>query len=153
DLAAAPGGAVYATELTYGPCGPTGCPRTMSLARVDADGSVAAAFGGFGRVSLAANPGTRQGGSPVFDRQGGAVIAVISGSRVAVWRFLADGTPDASFGSAGVSSFDCGCMQRGGGALRLAIDDEGRIVVSITTYEISETVTLARLLPRGALDR
>jgi uncharacterized delta-60 repeat protein len=158
SLAAAPGGAAYATEtsLIGNTCNTGKCEYRSFLARVNSDGSIATTFGGGGRLEVAS--GLNRLGTVTSDAQGRALVVTLSGSSITVHRYLADGTVDNSFGGGtGATTFDCGC---GSSALGyrptlVALDGRERLVVSYNTAASgggSATETLARLLPDGGLD-
>jgi uncharacterized delta-60 repeat protein len=153
SLAAAPGGAVYASESAQvaGSCR-NGCLYRVFLARVNSDGSIATTFGGSGLVEIG---DTAEEVSPVVsDPEGRALVVTTQGSKVTVHRYLPDGSADAGFGGAGATSLDCGCAASFR-QLRVAVDGQGRVVVSISVegnLTTARSSTLARLLPSGAID-
>lgn len=155
SLSAAPGGAVYATETSMGggSCGLGRCGYQVFLARVNSDGSIASTFGGSGKVEVAGDVDAV--GRAVSDLEGRALIATSTGSSVTVHRYLADGSADPSFGSGGATTFDCGCGTVANRTLRLAVDGQGRTVLSISNpggAGYSVVAAAARLLPSGAVD-
>ena len=131
------------------------------VARFLASGALDASFGG-GDGWLATAVGTvlDEATAVAVDPEGRVVVAGYT-ARDAGWsdvdwvvaRYLADGTPDAAFGTAGVVTVDVA-----GGpdlAFGLAIQPDGRLVVAgsaITAGGAREPFAAARLTASGALD-
>jgi uncharacterized delta-60 repeat protein len=154
-LAATRSGASYATEssLAGGRCSGQ-CLYNVFLARVNANGAIASTFGGSGRVEIGS--GVERAAAPIADLQGRAVVATLSGTSVTVRRHLANGSIDSSFGSGGTTTVDFGGGAFSGRQLELALDGEGRTIVSLSIPAFYNAPpiesSLARLLPDGALD-
>lgn len=110
----------------------------MAIWRVDATGALDAGFGGTGHVTHPGDSVTTGSNLPevigtgvAIDGSGRIVVAGYDIDAaglwgVAVWRFLANGTPDAAFGTGG---FARSTAPQGGG-VGVALDASGRIVVA-----------------------
>ncbi|MBN1283415.1 MAG: hypothetical protein JXA24_06565 [Proteobacteria bacterium] len=93
------------------------------------------------------------------DASGRALVAgyefnAALGSKMALWRFLSDGSPDAGFGAGGLASYDVGKPDRIWDGNALAIDASGRVIVPgfINDAPLVNTATIWRYGPDGALD-
>lgn len=138
-----------------------GANTLMALWRFNADGTPDTTFGGGdGLVTvIGAAGGTMDEGTDVAIDGSGRIVVVgysqnlIPRSRMIIWRFLEDGSPDTAFGTSGVVSYDRGI---GGDnwAEGIAIDAAGRIVVSGNTdgVAVNREMTLWRYTEAGTLD-
>ncbi len=129
------------------------------VARLFANGDLDPSFGGTGYVTLAFPEGSA-GASAVALQSDGKVVVVgtvsnfvpIPSQDYAAARFLADGTPDASFGSGGRVVLDLG------GRLpefteAMVLQPDGRLVMAgLTNAPSGSGCGMARLLENGTLD-
>ncbi|WP_182870333.1 Calx-beta domain-containing protein [Stieleria mannarensis] len=123
-----------------------------ALVRYDVDGSIDTTFGdqGVARLPIFGRAVDLQSDGKVVvsgDRFDGAIL------RVAVTRFLGDGTLDSTFGDSGVATaqFDTNSVA----ASEMAIQSNDRIVVVGSLRDTSNTIrdiAVARFLPDGDLD-
>ncbi len=129
----------------------------VALWRYTAGGQPDTSFGGTGFVR-ATSP---QGGGVrcALDASGRILVAGFTWSGtdwdIATWRYLADGTPDPTFGGTGlVTSHGAAGGSAEDTAVGIAVDGGHRILV--TGYSTSaagdQDMTLLRYLPSGALD-
>ncbi len=137
-------------------------PNThMALWRYNADGTPDTTFGGGdGLVTTTGTAGGTldEGADVAIDGSGRIVVAGYSntaGSRqeMVLWRFLDDGTADASFGTAGVVIYDRG-FGEDDWADALLIDASGRILVTGVSSNATpdRDMALWRYTDAGALD-
>lgn len=131
----------------------TGLARDMILLRYLPDGTLDASFGTNGTVTYDGGS-TDEGYSVTVSKDGKIIVAgsVHNGTDMdlAVWRFNSDGSPDTTFGSNGVMTWDNGSTETG---LALALDASARIVVGGETYNGTDyDLTLWRLTNDGSLD-
>ncbi|NOX81377.1 MAG: hypothetical protein GXP57_09895 [Deltaproteobacteria bacterium] len=132
-----------------------GTARDFALVRYNADGSLDTDFGQEGMVVTPVGNGDDEITSMVVDRQGRIVVAGYTtgtlGRAVAVARYLADGSPDVSFGDHGMTLTGVGkdVMARS-----MVLDPDGRIIVagSYTGDSGLTGVVLLRYLSSGVLD-
>ena len=128
------------------------------------DGSLDPTFNGTGFAvhgNAAGGDGWDNGQALALDPQGRIVVAGYSAvplqagqtlrdRRITVWRYLADGTLDPTFGSAGFSVIPSGTDDEGWG---VAIDGQGRIVVCGQVGNgATQDMGVWRLLDDGSLD-
>ena len=92
-------------------------------------------------------PGNDRGNDLVLQPDGKILTAGIGSTGGIVSRFLANGSPDVSFGNGGLVSFQFGTGSNTLNAIALQAD--GKIVVA---GGFSTKIGVARLLPNGALD-
>jgi uncharacterized delta-60 repeat protein len=107
---------------------PGGSPPALALARLNADGSPDATFGGGGDGKVVARPGpgvTAAGADVVVASDGKYVVAGAAGFTLA--RFNSDGTPDVSLGDA--AGFQSG---GGGSGIDLALLPDGSYLLAGT---------------------
>ena len=136
-----------------------GSGSSFALLRLNADGSLDTAFGTGGRV-VTAFPGGASGILGLAIQADGRIVAIgyaasggaPSSIAFAMARYLANGTLDATFGTAGLVVDDV--TTSSDFAYRAALQADGRIVVagSVTYAGTSTDFTLARYLATGALD-
>ncbi len=132
-----------------------GTARDFALVRYNVDGSLDTDFGQGGIVVTPVGNGDDEITSMAVDRQGRIVVAGYTtgtlGHAVAVGRYLADGSPDVSFGDHGITLTGVGkdVMARS-----MVLDPEGRIIVagSYTGDSGLAGVVLLRYLGSGVLD-
>jgi uncharacterized delta-60 repeat protein len=138
--------------------------RELRLARYTANGAL--------ESTTAASPPTLakltviQGSTPnaiVVQRDGRIVVGGWDSHnyydfKVAVWRFLADGSPDPTFGLGGKVTTP---LNASSGARAIAVQPDGRILAAGWTNEATSTIppatgiarmALLRYLPNGSLD-
>jgi uncharacterized delta-60 repeat protein len=153
----------------------TGGDDAVSAAALDSEGRiVVAGVGGADRVVVsrltrdgALDPSFGAGGLATADFGGGRYVAglalkpdgriLVTGntpdsSRVAVARFMPDGTADASFGANGVATVDFGRVVMAQGA---ALEPDGAIVVGgavVDPFTLTYDLAVARLTPEGLAD-
>ncbi|MDX3727204.1 calcium-binding protein [Streptomyces caniscabiei] len=123
------------------------------VARYNADGTLDDTFSGDGRV-FADIGGPTEALDVAIDANGRIVAAGYSGGFVAVARFDAQGTPDASFGGDGVVTVDPtpNTQEAGGDARSLALQPDGKIVVGGEVGSTSFDFLLMRLNADGTVD-
>jgi len=124
--------------------------------RLNADGSRDNSFDGNALRRLALNFGgsNNDRGLGVAVQPDGRIVltadaTLATGRAVAVARFGANGTPDASFGSGGVKRIDLAMSDDGLAHLPVALDANGRILIAAAT---STGFYVARMDASGALD-
>ena len=125
----------------YSAGGPTGRPRPLALDRT---------FSSDGVLTTDLSPGARnlaRGMAVDADGLGRFVVAGEAGGDFALARFLADGSPDASFGTDGRVLTDLGTGDDRARAVAAA--DDGTLVVAGT---VSGGAAVARYRPDGSLD-
>ena len=108
----------------------SGANQHIVIARYNANGSLDLSFGVGGVISTAIRFGTRSPSSALVDAAGHIVMVGIVNNLPSVVRLNADGTPDMTFGTAGVASVDFGITGTTGNTsgFGLAIDSDGRIL-------------------------
>jgi len=122
--------------------------RHAAIFRYGIDGRLDRSFSGDGRVIYSEEDGVMPAAVQV-QADGKIVVAGDRGFDVAIARFLADGSADASFSGDGQVRQD-GAY---GGALDLAIDPRGRIVVTTTGLGPRDTtLDVMRFGPSGGFD-
>ncbi|VAW36680.1 hypothetical protein MNBD_DELTA04-1423 [hydrothermal vent metagenome] len=132
-----------------------GTARDFALVRYNVDGSLDADFGREGMVVTPVGNGDDEITSMAVDRQGRIVVAGYTtgtlGRAVAVGRYLADGSPDVSFGDQGITLTGIG---KDALARSMVLDPKGRIIVagSYTDDSGQPGVVLLRYLSSGVLD-
>jgi len=128
----------------------------IAVARINADGTLDAAFGSDGRLEFLFD-GYTYGGiatSVAIDAEdrivvAGAVQSADFGRRIGIARIESDGSFDATFGIGGQATIPAQMGDDGGTANAVAIDADGRIFVACGHGTGGE---LARLLPDGSPD-
>jgi uncharacterized delta-60 repeat protein len=85
-----------------------GAPGSLVLARFQPDGSIDSGFGSNGSVTAPLVPGGSGPYPLALQPDGKLVTAALSGDRVALYRFNADGSLDQGFGSGGIASASVG---------------------------------------------
>jgi uncharacterized delta-60 repeat protein len=121
------------------------------VVRYLADGTLDAGFGTGGIVTT--DLGTYEYASDLVIQPDGKVVVVggDAGQRIVVLRYLADGTPDASFGGDGSVILAIGTSADARG---VALQPDGRIVIVGSEFVpfIGNRVAVLRLLADGSLD-
>lgn len=133
------------------------CMGQTSFARLNSKGRLVESLGQGGVVPFGSESWIGQGRF-TSDAEGRLITVSIEPSgKVMVRRFQADGLPDQSFGTAGVTSFSCGCGTHP--ELTPSVDPQGRILISIDAeippavgHPTSSMGALVRLLPSGQVD-
>ena len=129
--------------------------KDFGIARYLSDGTIDTAFGGTGQVTLDFSLGLDEVRAVAIQTDGRMVVAgtTTSGtvSRVALARFLTDGTADTSFGGGGKVSVALGAA--GDTGRGVAIQSDGKILVSGTTVVgANNAFLLARYNADGSPD-
>ena len=119
----------------------------FALARYEEDGDLDATFGDAGLVSLYFAGLTDEVSDVALTRDGRIVVAGTSGNRLAVARFMENGTPDPSFGAEGRVTIDFGLTTVG---RAVAVAPRGRILIAGTA---SSDLVVAQLNANGSRDR
>jgi uncharacterized delta-60 repeat protein len=131
----------------------------IAVARFNADGTPDKAFGVDGLAKLPAGPGGGVANAIALQLDGALVVAGTAFSHgnaedeFAVARFLANGHPDAAFGTNGLVSTHVGAAASG--AQAVALQPDGAILVAGTAFSNGPTdddFALARYLVDGTLD-
>jgi uncharacterized delta-60 repeat protein len=133
-----------------------GSDTDFALVRYTADGTLDESFGTAGVVTTPAGPGNDYARSVAFDSLGRIVVggwgsAAGGQFNFVVARYAADGTPDASFGTAGqvVSVLSAGPDM----VNSLALDAAGRVIVAGQYHDgVRYQFALARYDEAGVLD-
>ena len=123
----------------------------FALVRLNADGTLDTSFGGTGKVVKALGSGADQARSMVLQDDGKIVLAGQSSSDFGLVRFLADGTVDSSFGTAGVvvSQLSTGTDD----LFSLVRQADGKyLAVGYATATSVQRIAVARYLSNGTLD-
>jgi len=106
----------------------------------------------FGTGGQVITPIANSGASGLVLQPDGKLVAGgSSGSNLVLERYNADGTPDASFGTAGQVNANMGLS----GVVRLALQADGKILVSGNAGDLIQNnlkMVVARYLPNGTLD-
>ncbi len=132
-------------------------PDAIVVARFLADGTLDASFGGTGVVVELFAPDTAHATDVAIQSDGNIVVIGTAGpvgaQDVVLLRYEPDGTPDATFGVAGVAVTDLGADDFG---TALAFDADGNIVATEWTGSgppyLGYHSVLARYLPDGQPD-
>ncbi|HEX5037818.1 MAG TPA: hypothetical protein VFX30_11730, partial [bacterium] len=130
--------------------------QDFTVVRLKADGSLDAGFDGDGVALTVFGADTSFAQGLALQPDGGIVAAgarqTSTVSQAVLVRYLADGSPDASFGSGGAVSTPIGLD--GGVAAAVALQDNGSIVVAGTAQKgiLDADSLLLRYLPNGDLD-
>ncbi|NOY39354.1 MAG: hypothetical protein GXO95_03780 [Nitrospirae bacterium] len=125
----------------------------MTVLRINADGSPDTSFGTNGVVTY--DSGDHDYGYSVTVDSNGEILVtgyISNGgvSDMAVLRFNADGSPDTSFGTNGVVTYDSGYGSRGES---ITVDSNGKILVAGTSYNFSDSdMTVWRFNTDGSPD-
>ena len=127
----------------------------MAVARYSASGSLDAAFGSGGVVSTPVGIGVATGFAVALQPDGRIVLAgqTYNGSDddVALVRYNANGTADASFGSGGIVTTGIGSSHDQANAI--ALQPDGRIIVAGQSFTgASYDFALVRYAANGSLD-
>ncbi|MCZ6690838.1 MAG: hypothetical protein O7H41_14695 [Planctomycetota bacterium] len=137
---------------------------TMVVWRLNDDGSLDTTFNSQGWVTFdggGGNAALDEGYSVYEDSSGRIVVAGTYGvdainQDMAIWRYMADGTPDASFGTAGLVSHDGAAGAPGGEefAWAMIIDSSDRIVCAGSSARArgDYDMVIWRYDPTGVLD-
>ena len=147
DTVIQPDGGILVAGTAYG------FTDTGFMVRYHSDGTLDTAFGTegvarvqFGRQSWVNAVGLQADGRILVTGMGAAFG---SPSDLVVGRYMADGTPDASFGAGGTTTLDIGGSEVGEA---LAVQPDGAIVAAGRTGLWPYGFLVARLLPDGSLD-
>jgi uncharacterized delta-60 repeat protein len=126
-FADAPDGSAY-LENTVVQCGQT-CTSTGVIYRLTSGGAFDSAFGGGGSLQLPSLPrGESEPSEAVtVDSSGRLLVGRVEAGALVVRRFTPGGSPDASFGSGGMTSLPCAECERT--SVWLLPSSNGRVVV------------------------
>lgn len=132
-----------------------GLGHNIALARYNADGSLDTGFGSGGKLAL---PGALVGEGLALQRDGKLVLVgsvnvgsgVTASTDFALMRLNSNGSPDDTFGSAGTVTTAISTDRDG--ALAVALQADGKIVVAGTTSNINANFAVARYNANGTLD-
>ncbi|MFF1630386.1 calcium-binding protein [Streptomyces sp. NPDC058272] len=122
----------------------------FTVARYNANGTLDTGFGDGGWVRADFGDNGSSAGEAVAVQSDGKILAAgQTGGQFAVVRYLADGSPDPAFGTAGqvVTSFTEGAL-----GYDMALQPDGRIVVAGYTGSTRFDFALARYNANGSLD-
>jgi uncharacterized delta-60 repeat protein len=115
----------------------TGTSERLVLRRVDPDGEADTTFG-IAASGTGPHPAPSDvspyGTGIVVDDTGRFLVAGNTRAGVTLWRFGVDGTPDTGFGNGGVVTRNDTECDRDDTAGDVAIDDDGRVLVTGATY-------------------
>jgi uncharacterized delta-60 repeat protein len=133
----------------------TGATTAFALARFSANGILDTSFGTGGKVTAGFGNSAELGGSVVIQPDGKIAVAgatKISGgvSQFALMRFTANGVLDAGFGTGGKVNRSIGHI--GAMANDIALQPDGKLVVSGVVYDDLELAGIVRYNPNGTLD-
>ena len=135
----------------FQPVFPTNGVHHFALARVDADGVPDAGFGSGGLVDTDPTPsGGQQSDADALIVQDGKLVAggFAYGRGLTLIRYDDAGTPDPTFGNAGIASAPPAVV-----ALALAADADGNLVAAGTAYDgLHDNVAVARFTSDGVPD-
>jgi uncharacterized delta-60 repeat protein len=130
---------------TYGPPG----SLDFGLVRLLPSGAPDPSFGGDGLVNVDFG-GDERGTSLILLTDGRVIVGGSRNSDVALARYLADGSVDATFGTGGLATADPGASDSAAGLILLP---NGNLIVAGSRGASSAAdFFLARFLPDGALD-
>jgi uncharacterized delta-60 repeat protein len=142
-------GKIVAAGRTY-----DGTNTDFAVARYDADGTLDPSFGNGGKVTTNFQNTNNGAYAVTIQPDGKIVVAGQSGigspSVFAVARYNADGTPDTTFDGNGRVTINFGGTDDG--ALGVALQPDGKIVLAGKAVGINYDFGIARLNPDGALD-
>lgn len=139
--------------LVVGLFNSNGSDSKLCLARLLADGTPDDSLAAGGALCTTLAFGTSAPGASVVDDQGRIVVVGHDDNSdapgFAVVRLLPDGSPDTSFAGTGMTILDFGVPATGGdGAYGVALDPDGRIVVSGTVGpSTGQSLAVVRLWP------
>lgn len=172
DVVVQPDAKIVAAGYRYGGTGvfdEPGLPLDFALARYNPDGGLDSTFGlGGGRVVTDFADGADDWAtSALLQPDGKIVVAGTSGGRFALARYGVDGSLDPTFGSAGLVTTAASPGLADWSVVQdVALQSDGKVIaagytaacpfVSVLFFPIGAcqgTVTLARYLPDGQLDR
>ena len=124
----------------------------FTVARLNADGSPDLSFNGTGKAAVNFGTGPSAINGIAVQPDGKVVAGGYSGGNFAIARFLADGTPDASFNGTGRATCDFGETEVG---YALVMQSNGKIIVAGYSYGGASgngDACLARFNANGTLD-
>lgn len=129
----------------------------MLLLRFTADGELDDSFGTNGRVTLALGAGNEEANTVVVQPDGRIVVAgytVVGGvARLALARFLSDGSPDTGFGTNGQTVSVLFSPNANTEAKSILLQPDGKLLVGGTgTVSGQSYFMIARYTANGALD-
>jgi len=131
--------------VVAGGVGSTAENVAFALARYTPTGDLDAGFGSGGLVTSTFDGGGGSGAHAVVVERDGKIVAVGSGGGgFAVVQYLADGTPDAGFGKAGVVLTTVG--DAGSMPAALGVQPDGKLVAAGLTYFLVPTPNSGGLL-------
>ncbi|MFN2166436.1 MAG: hypothetical protein ACK2U9_09255, partial [Anaerolineae bacterium] len=122
--------------------------RNFTLARFNGDGTLDASFGTGGVVTT--DLGEDDTAADVIVQADGKIVVAGGSGRLALARYLSNGSLDPTFGSSGTVTTN---LPEGGHGRAVALQADGKIVVvGYTTGIISPAFVLARYGENGSLD-
>jgi uncharacterized delta-60 repeat protein len=121
----------------------------FALARYNSDGSPDTSFGTGGKMITDFAASDDWGMDVALQPDGKIVLIGTSNEDFAVARYNPNGTPDATFGTAGKVTTDFGGSE---GSSAVVIQADGRIVVAGTAHRLTADIALTRYNPDGSLD-
>lgn len=151
------------TVVTAGTSGGAGsADGVMALWRFSDTGAIDSTFATAGVATYDGGAGEDRGSAVAVDADGRYVVAGFvnpagAGEDIAVWRFNADGTPDTTFGTNGMVTFDgpdSGWDEAGGIALQPGTGSDYKILVAgyATNASNELQMVLVRFDADGTLD-
>lgn len=145
-----PNGQIVAVGSATG-CGAFACDTNLVIARYSEQGVLDDSFGENGFVfDVRASFNQSTLADLVIDSTGRLIIAVRS-NNITLVRYTADGQPDQSFGSDGITACDFGSTEMT--SALAALDDGGYVVAGFTeAVSSTNTIVLARFSPSGAVE-
>ena len=140
-----------ATDSTNRPIVAGHSSNNLIVSRFKTDGSLDNTFGTNGIVTYDSGQGDDTGYSVITDSANRIVVAGYSSNGpdldITIWRFNPNGTPDTTFDTDGLVTWDSG--NGDDKAYSVAIDSANRIIV---TGESASDLVVLRLNPDGSLD-
>ncbi len=132
----------------------TGLTST-SLAKLDANGSLDSAFGTGGKLVLSRQVGeglaVQSNGKIVLAGKVETLVSPATQTLFEVMRLNSDGTPDSSFGTAGI--VDTAVSTRGDAAYAVTVQPDGKIVAAgASSMQVNANFAVVRYDTTGVLD-